>query len=484
MRQANRFIGILISARLQHATAVLFVLVVLGYAAIALPSIWRGSDRVLDHMAATIGIALLIGVGVLMLTAGGLAWLLPGTLDRQHRSLDARREREDELREQGALLQSTLENMGEGLSVFDRHGRLVAWNSRFLELLDFPAATSGMLLRDILLLQARRGDFGPVDPENDINKRIERFYRNVPSQRDWTSPSGRIVHIRRRAMPDGAVVSVYSDITERKASEEKMAQARQAAELANRSKSDFLANMSHELRTPLNAIIGFSEVICSEFLGPMRDKKYLGYIQDIHSSGLHLLSIINDVLDMSKIEAGKLELANEIVTVQRIIAESLRMVSERAHSRDIELVSEISGVDTGIWGDERAIKQIILNLLSNAVKFSHDGGRVDIRTTLDPAGGLVLEVEDRGIGMSAEELERALQPFGQANTGAARLYGGTGLGLPITKGLIEAHHGELMIDSVPDRGTRVRVTLPPHAAAAGSVNARAPSETNDDRAVA
>jgi signal transduction histidine kinase len=217
----------------------------------------------------------------------------------------------------------------------------------------------------------------------------------------------------------------------------------------------------------------------------MRDKKYLGYIRDIHSSGLHLLSIINDVLDMSKIEAGKLELASEAVTVQRIIAESLRMVSERAHSRNIELVSEISGADTGIWGDERAIKQIILNLLSNAVKFSHDGGRVDIRTTLDPAGGLVVEVEDRGIGMSAGELERALQPFGQANTGAARIYGGTGLGLPITKGLIEAHHGELMIDSVPDGGTRVRVTLPPHAAAAVSpVKAPAPSQTRDDRAVA
>src|SRR5436305_10516010 len=149
------------------------------------------------------------------------------------------------------------------------------------------------------------------------------------------------------------------------------------------------------------------------------------------------------------------------------------------------MISVISGVDTGIWGDERAIKQIILNLLSNAVKFSHDGGRVDIRTTLDAGGGLVLEVEDRGIGMSAEELERALQPFGQANTGAARLYGGTGLGLPITKGLIEAHHGELMIDSVPDRGTRVRVTLPPHAA--GSVNpvkAPASGEARDDRAVA
>src|SRR6202047_4866207 len=179
----------------------------------------------------------------------------------------------------------------------------------------------------------------------------------------------------------------------------------------------------------------------------------------MHSGGLHLLANINDVLDMSKIEAGKLELASEIVTVQRIIAESLRMVSERAHSRNIELVSQLSGVDVPIWGDERAIKQIVLNLLSNAVKFSHDGGRVDIRTTLDPDGGLVLEVEDRGIGMSAAELERAVQPFGQGNTGAARLYGGTGLGLPITKGLVEAHDGELLIDSVPGRGTRVRVTL-------------------------
>src|SRR6202035_3594288 len=143
---------------------------------------------------------------------------------------------------------------------------------------------------------------------------------------------------------------------------------------------------------------------------------------------------------------------------------SLRMVSERAHSRNIELVSQLSGVDVPIWGDERAIKQIVLNLLSNAVKFSHDGGRVDIRTTLDEAGGLVLEVEDRGIGMSAGELERALQPFGQANTGAARLYGGTGLGLPITKGLIGAHQGELVIGSGPGRATRVSVVLPPQTA--------------------
>src|ERR1700730_16170845 len=269
MRQANRLIEIVRAARLQHAMVVLFMLLVVGYGAIALPSIWRGSEKILDHTAATIGVALLIGVGVLVLTAGGLAWLLPGTLDPQHRSLADQPPRGANLKEQSALLQSTLENMGEGLSVFDRHGRLVAWNSRFLELLDFSLPTRAPLLRDILLVQARRADSGPGDPEDDVNKRLERFYRNVPSQREWTSPSGRILHIRRRAMPDGAVVAVYSAITERKASEEKMAQAWRAAELANRSKSDFLANMSHELRTPLNAIIGFSEVICSEFLGPM-----------------------------------------------------------------------------------------------------------------------------------------------------------------------------------------------------------------------
>jgi signal transduction histidine kinase len=484
MRRANRLLEMVRSARLQHAIIALFTLLVLAYGAVAFRSIWRASDQLLESAAATIGVAALIGFGLFALTALALAWLMSGTLDRQQRSLADLRQREQELKDQGGLLQSTLENMGEGLSVFDRHGRLIAWNSRFIEMLDLPAPAGLTSLYDILLHQARRGDFGPVDPVSEARERIEQFYRDLPALRERVTSAGRTLQIHRRAMPDGAVVSLYSDITERKAAEQKMAEAWQAAELANRSKSDFLANMSHELRTPLNAIIGFSEVICSEFLGPMRDKKYLGYIKDIHSSGLHLLSIINDVLDMSKIEAGKLELASEIVTVPRVLAESLRMVSERAYIRNIELVSEISGADSGIWGDERAIKQIVLNLLSNAVKFSHDGGRVDIRAALDDAGGLVIEVEDRGIGMSAGELERALQPFSQANTGAARIYGGTGLGLPITKGLVDAHHGELLIDTAPNQGTRVRVTLPPQTAGVALIHPAAADPVSDDRAVA
>ncbi|MBV9585569.1 MAG: PAS-domain containing protein, partial [Alphaproteobacteria bacterium] len=422
-------------------------------------------------------------------TAVSLTWMMVRALVRQQRAAAELESSEERLRRQSSLLQSTLENMGEGLSVFDRHGSLIAWNSRFNELVGLPAEPRpGTSLEEILTIQAERGDFGPIDIAEHVAERIERFYREVPAVRERMTPAGRILQIRRRAMPDGGVVTLYSDVTERKNAEEKMAQAWAQAELANRSKSEFLANMSHELRTPLNAIVGFSEILSNEHLGPMTHPRYLEYSRDIHSSGLHLLSIINDVLDMSKIEAGKLELASEIVTVPRILAESLRMVSERAHSRNIELVSEIAGADTGIWGDERAIKQIVLNLLSNAVKFSHDGGRVDIRATLADDGGLILEVEDRGIGMSPGELERALQPFGQANTGAARLYGGTGLGLPITKGLIDAHHGELLIDTAPNRGTRVRVSLPPHVAATTPAPSPAPPpkalSSGEDRAVA
>ena len=373
---------------------------------------------------------------------------LPSLVFRRRRCAEAR------------LLQSTLENIGEGLSVFDRRGRLIAWNSRFCELLELPLdLTVGAPLRDILMLQAVRGDFGSDDPSAEVAKRLEWFYRDVPTTKERVTPQGRILQISRRAMPDGAVVSVYSDITELKASERKLIQARSQAEMANRAKSEFLANMSHELRTPLNAIIGFSEIIAHELFGPLGNEKYLDYMKDIHQSSLHLLLIINDVLDMSKIEAGKLELSKEPLNIRHLIGEVTRMMRERAESRGIRLATKLPDEEVEIWADERAMKQIFLNLLSNAIKFSRDGGEVCIRAVSDEHDLAVVEFEDHGIGMNEEELERALQPFGQAKPSTTRNYGGTGLGLPITKGLIEAHGGRLAIESRAGQGTIARISL-------------------------
>ncbi len=443
-RAAARWFGCLLNSMpLQHVTAAVCTLAVIAYSASAIVPMARTYRE------------LLIAV-----ISGSLGWLMLASLSRQQRAVSELRAREQQLAEQSALLQSTLENMGEGLSVFDRDGRLIAWNGRFAKLMSLPIDLKSASLYDVLLQQAQRGDFGSMDPEAEARERVAGFYRDLPTVKERTTTDGRVLQIHRRAMPDGAVVSLYSDITERKASEEKMLQALSQAELANRAKSDFLANMSHELRTPLNAIIGFAEAVSSELLGPVYDKKQLEYIKDIHSSGLLLLSIINDVLDMSKIEAGKLELARESVPVQPLIREAVRMVSERARSRQLTLVSTAPEEEISVWGDERAIKQIMLNLLSNAVKFSHEGGRIDIRASLDAAGDLVVEVEDYGIGMAANEIDRALEPFGQAKPAVTKTHGGTGLGLPIAKGLTDAHGGKLIVNSTPRRGTLVRILLP------------------------
>ena len=395
-------------------------------------------------------------------TAGCLTWLMVRAVERQQNAVARLRAGEERLRRQSDLLQSTLENMGEGLSVFDRHGRLVAWNAKFIELLDLPMElTTETNLRDILVVQTERGDFGSVDLSIEASERFDRFFREVPMIRERLTGTGRALLIRRRGMPDGAVVSLYSDITERKAADTKMAQAWAQAELANRSKTDFLANMSHELRTPLNAIIGFSEILGGEHLGPLKHARYLEYAHDIHTSGQHLLSIINDVLDMSKIEAGKLDINEEEIVVRSLLAGGVRMVRERARQQSIELVCKVADADHVIFGDERAIKQCLLNLLSNAIKFSEKGGTITVEASIRGDGSSVLTIADEGIGMTQDELERALQPFGQAQASTSRTYGGTGLGLPITQGLVEAHGGVMSIASSSGQGTRVSIILPP-----------------------
>ena len=397
----------------------------------------------------------LVGIALFSIIAATLAWLV--YLGRQQ--LAAAYFRRSEAR--SALLQGALENIAEGLSVFDRLGRLAAWNSRFCELLELPSdLPAGTTLRDVLMVQAARGDFGNDAPETEVARRLEGFYRDVPTVKERVTQAGRLLQIRRGTLPDGAVVSLYSDITELRASERKMLQARSQAEFANRSKSDFLANMSHELRTPLNAIIGFSEVISNELFGPIANERYLEYMKDIHASSLHLLSIINDVLDMSKIEAGKLELSREALNLTNVVADAIRMVHERAGRSGIELIALLPDKEVHIWADERAMKQVLLNLLSNAIKFSKPGGKVYLRVITDVPGRVLLEIEDCGIGMNDDEQDRALLPFGQAQSGTTRNYGGTGLGLPITKGLVEAHGGTLTIKSRIGCGTTVGIVMP------------------------
>ena len=381
-----------------------------------------------------------------------------------------------------ALLRKAVESIGDGLAAFDRSGRLVLWNARFFELLDLPADSGKPAsLKEVLLRQAVRGDFGAGEPAVQVRDRVEAFYSDAMVAGERFTVGAATVQVQRRPVTDGVVVALYCDITDRRMAEDRLTQAWAEAELGNRAKSEFLANMSHELRTPLNAIIGFSEVISHQMLGPADEKKYLEYINDIHASGMHLLAIVNDVLDMSKIEAGKLELRRVPVDIGPVIAESIRMVAERARSHDVRVT-----VDKGIDGivtiaDERAIKQITLNLLSNAVKFSHDHDEIGIRARIENDGRFVLEIEDHGIGMTEEGIERALLPFGQINTPATRAQSGTGLGLPITKGLVEAHGGTLMIESKAGRGTTVRVVLPPYAPAS---EAASPGLAGADRAVA
>jgi signal transduction histidine kinase len=242
--------------------------------------------------------------------------------------------------------------------------------------------------------------------------------------------------------------------------QEHLVAAKEVAEAANRAKSDFLANMSHELRTPLNAIIGFSTMMCDRMFGPLGDNRYVEYADLIGSSGRHLLAIINDILDLAKADADKLSLAQEIVDIGAVAKLASDMVREMADRSQIEFTSKIEESVPKIISDSAKLTQILVNLLTNAIKFTKPGGRVHLKVARSIHGGMTFRVEDAGIGMSAEQIPIALQPFGQIDTGLARSYSGVGLGLPLTKRLVELHGGTITIESEPGRGTVVTVMLP------------------------
>ena len=255
-------------------------------------------------------------------------------------------------------------------------------------------------------------------------------------------------------------VRVSLDVSRKKREEETQQVALEQQILANRAKSEFLANMSHELRTPLNAIIGFSEMLKQEFFGDLNEKQ-AEYVRDINMSGSHLLNIINDILDISKIEAGDMELNEEEVDLEEMIDGCISLVKHRAETGQVTLVTDFRSSMKVIRVDAQKLKQIMLNLLSNAVKFTPEEGTIEVGVDVDKEGAFVLSVTDTGVGMSPEQIPEAMRPFGQVDNAISRESEGTGLGLPLTKSLVEAHGGTLEVESNLGVGTTITLRFPP-----------------------
>jgi PAS domain S-box-containing protein len=281
---------------------------------------------------------------------------------------------------------------------------------------------------------------------------------------EWHSPAnGRTYELTSTWVhsPDGTdlLLRVFHDITVRKQAEAALNNAREAAELANRAKSEFLATMSHELRTPLNAIIGFSEIIEQQLLGPLGQSQYCDYARDIHQSGQHLLGLINDVLDVARLEIGRVVLREECVDPLDMVQASLNMVRERAEIGNVTVSAELPNDLPHLWGDPRRLKQVLVNVIGNGIKFTPEGGKVTVGVHADD-NGLAITVADTGIGIAAEDLGKVMAPFGQVDSGMARRYGGSGLGLPLSRKLMRLHGGTLSLESTLGKGTIVTLRFP------------------------
>jgi two-component system cell cycle sensor histidine kinase PleC len=410
-------------------------------------------------------------------------------------ALDVSDERLAQFRAQAAetRLRDAIESVPEAFALWDRGGRLVLCNRNFREF---------FALEESLLRPGTTRD--QLEPFLRLAITKEQpAAEGERGAREAQINDGRWIHIAERRTSDGGRVITAADITAIRAQEEarrlneeqlratvvklgrsqaesaelaqKYGVEKMRAETANRAKSEFLANMSHELRTPLNAINGFSEIMLAEMFGPLGDPHYREYASDILTSGGHLLALINDILDMSKIEAGKMNLRFEPVCLGEVAEDALRLVRNRGEAAGLTLSIDFP-VLPEIEGDYRAIKQVLLNLLSNAVKFTPTGGRVEVGAQLgaDAQGERVrIWVGDTGIGIAAEDLARLARPFEQAEPQHAKTRQGTGLGLALCKSLVELHGGALSIESVPGEGTTASFVLPVRQGMSGIVDGSA-----------
>ena len=371
---------------------------------------------------------------------------------------------EQKARAAEAQLRAALDAIPEGFAIFDEMDRLVVANRPYALMFTKhgdPARICGQTFEELVRQAIAAGEPPEegFDAEAWVAERVRRHQSPDAEPYLMQTGSGRWVSVAEQRVPGIGIVGIRTDVTSLVETEAALRQARDQAEAANRAKSQFLANMSHELRTPLNAIIGFSEIIEKQFFGPAGSPRYVEYARDIAASGRHLVSLIGDVLDMSKIEAGRLDLEEAEIDPVELIDSTAALVRGEAAARGVRILQDTAGLaGTTLKADARALRQILLNLFSNAIKFTPQGGRMEVRATR-AASGLVIEVADTGVGIPAADLPHVTEPFRQA-PGSAAQYGGTGLGLSITKRLIEMHQGRLDIQSTLGKGTTVRVWLP------------------------
>ena len=377
-----------------------------------------------------------------------------------------------------------IECIPASLMLFDENDRLVICNSASQHF--FPGAKGrlvpGATFEELLRADIESGHLWKTDmPVDDwLTERVAR-HRAANLDVIGALPDGRWIQVIERPTTDGGVIGIRLNITELKQKEaelqektcqleargKELAEAKEVAEAADTAKSKFLANMSHELRTPLNAIIGFSSMMCMEARGPLGHAAYKGYAADINQSGSHLLDVINDILDLSKIAAGKFEIDATDVSLPAMIEDCVHMVRMKAEAAGLEMIVDAPPDLRPLHADERMVKRILINLLSNAVKFT-DKGHVCVTAWPAEDGGISLSVEDSGIGIDASELPRLMRPFVQTEGMTARKHEGTGLGLSLVKSMVELHGGDIAMSSELGVGTTVTVRFPGQLAPAGA----------------
>lgn len=369
------------------------------------------------------------------------------------------REQRQRLSAENRLIDA-LESANEGVLLLDASGRLVVANSEISAffsgisalLNDAPAAEAIHAIMRASIVDEDEAKLALLDESRATRQSISV---------EVTLKDKRCLRMEGSPTSDGGFILLMSDFTQVKAREEALRVAKQNAEAASEAKSNFLANMSHELRTPLNAIIGFSEIIAGQVFGKVENPRYLDYANDIVKSGRHLLGIINNVLELSRGQAGKMTIEKLPVDLRQTLGECLPMLRDQCTTTGLTLNLPLSGDPVMVAGDEGKLRQIFLNLISNAIKFSESGGRIDVRFDMTPEGAVLVQIADTGIGMRPEDIAVAMAPFGQVDSRLARRYEGTGLGLPLTQAMVKLHDGTMQIASEPGQGTIVTIMFPP-----------------------